>query len=214
MVTSSGLASGSRQLKFLARSVPRLPRSSSAGLGHHLKYQAPSSVSKRCSTASLSTDDRGKSLHACRRELLLAAIFTAATQQDLAGAAESSFLERALPGTEKASIPPGYTANATKLIGALQDAIQLDVNGASEKEVRRKADEAKSSMRDFVSNWRTDKNLQQEISYVQITGTLQDLAKFYQKNGQRARLTADDGKRMLDRLQAAKSSLPSLPDPK
>ena len=30
---------------------------------------------------------------------------------------------------------PGYTANATKLIGALQDAIQLDVNGASEKEV-------------------------------------------------------------------------------
>ena len=106
-------------------------------------------------------------------------------------------------------------------------------------------------MRDFVSNWRTDKNLQQEISYVQITGeqhdnfiasswpvqtaieliqlhlmitfsifsfacagTLQDLAKFYQKNGQRARLAADDGKRMLDRLQAAKSSLPSLPDPK
>ena len=41
-------------------------------------------------------------------------------------------------------------------------------------------------------------------------GTLQDLAQFYQKNGQRARISADQGQKMLGRLNLAKSSLDKL----
>lgn len=41
-------------------------------------------------------------------------------------------------------------------------------------------------------------------------GTLQNLAKFYQKNGQRARITADQGEKMLEGLKLAKTSLDKL----
>ena len=41
------------------------------------------------------------------------------------------------------------------------------------------------------------------------TGTLQELATFYKKNGQRARINKSDGGHMLERLKAAKSLLPS-----
>lgn len=43
-----------------------------------------------------------------------------------------------------------------------------------------------------------------------FAGTLQDLAKFYQKNGQRARITADQGEKMLEGLKLAKTSLDKL----
>ena len=50
----------------------------------------------------------------------------------------------------------------------------------------------------------------QPLSCPWSAGTLQDLAKFYQKNGQRARITADQGEKMLEGLKLAKTSLDKL----
>ncbi|KAK9832962.1 hypothetical protein WJX74_003012 [Apatococcus lobatus] len=170
---------------------------------HGLGYRRPDEATQHTSNSP------ADSLPTGRRHILCAFLLTATFAQGVAGA-ELDFLEKALPKQASESIPPGYTSNASRLVGALQAAIELDIKGASEKEVRRKADEAKMSIRDFVSSWRSTKVVQSDPSYLQITGTLQDLAQFYQKNGQRARITADQGQKMLDKLKLAKSSLDKL----
>ena len=53
-----------------------------------------------------------------------------------------------------------------------------------------------------ISIWQTD------LSSA-IAGTLQELAAFYKKNGQRARISTADGSHLLEKLKAAKSLLPA-----
>ncbi|GAB4820470.1 hypothetical protein N2152v2_007516 [Parachlorella kessleri] len=108
----------------------------------------------------------------------------------------------------------GYQEFAVKLIQSLEDAIQVDLDGAEEREVRRKADPAKNLVREFVQKWRDAPLLQEQQSHRRISDTIQQLGRFYQTNGVRARLSQDVGSQLLRQLHQAEEALPPLPEQK
>ncbi|KAI7845229.1 hypothetical protein COHA_001273 [Chlorella ohadii] len=76
-------------------------------------------------------------------------------------------------------------------------------------QVRRAADPAKSLVREFLGRWKDNPAVAGEESYVQLTSAIQQLGTFYQRNGQRARLTSEAGQAVLDALDAAEAALPA-----
>jgi hypothetical protein len=110
--------------------------------------------------------------------------------------------------------PADYQDIAWKLADALRDAIDTDVSGAEEREVRRKADPAKDLVRQFLAKYRAAGSLDSEESYQQLNATIRELGAFYTSKGQRARLDLDTGRKLLDRLQAAEDALPPRKEPK
>ncbi|KAK9825441.1 hypothetical protein WJX81_008200 [Elliptochloris bilobata] len=124
-----------------------------------------------------------------------------ATHADVLGLAEPS----------PTNLPKGYPEFALKLVGALRDAVELDLEGADEREVRRKADPAKALVKEWVSRWRDERTVTSEASYKQISAALQQLGEFYMRKGQRARLPRADGDQLLRRLGAAELALPPRP---
>eukprot|EP00891_Asterochloris_glomerata_P004080 jgi/Astpho2/4080/Aster-x1198 len=67
-------------------------------------------------------------------------------------------------------LPRGYEDTSRKLIGALQDALQADMDGAPEKEVRRRANPAQGFVKDWVGKWRDDVAVRGSDSHREITG--------------------------------------------
>ena len=111
-------------------------------------------------------------------------------------------------------LPEGYLKTARSLIEALRDAVDMDLSGAPEIEVRRKADPAKDLVRQFMSRWREAPIVRDDVSYAQLTGAIRDLGEFYTKNGQRSRLSEKVGQTLLARLEAAENALPPAPEKK
>ena len=118
------------------------------------------------------------------------------------------------PAVADVPLPQGYQDTARSLVIALRDAVDADLSGAEEREVRRKADPAKDLVRQFMSRWRDVPIVREDPSYTQLTGTIKDLGEFYMKNGQRARLPEDVGKALLARLDVAEGALPPAPEKK
>jgi hypothetical protein len=75
-------------------------------------------------------------------------------------------------------------------------------------QVRRAADPAKSLVREFLTRWKGNRAVEGEESYRQLASAIQQLGAFYQRNGQRARLSGEAGRAVLDTLDAAEAALP------
>jgi len=117
-----------------------------------------------------------------------------------------------LPATATASadidLPRGYLDTARSLVEALRDAVDTDLSGAPEREVRRKADPAKDLVRQFMTKWKDVPLVRDDVSYTQLTEAIKELGEFYIKNGQRSRLPENVGQALLARLEAAENALP------
>jgi len=96
----------------------------------------------------------------------------------------------------------------------LRDAIDADLDGLPEYEVRRKADPAKDLVKTFMTRWKDVPVVKEDPSYAQLIQSIQELGQFYQKNGQRARMNLSTGKSILDHLEAAEVALPEREEPK
>lgn len=112
------------------------------------------------------------------------------------------------------ALPTAYENTARSLVEALRDSIDADLSGAPEREVRRKADPAKDLVRQFMTRWRDAPIVRDDESYRQLMAAIQELGQYYMAQGQRARLTTDVGKGLLDRLDAAEAALPPAPENK
>lgn len=123
-------------------------------------------------------------------------------------------LSAPLPASADVALPESYQKTARSLVEALRDAVDADLSGAEEREVRRKADPAKDLVRQFMSRWRDVPLVRDDASYAQLTSTIRELGEFYMKNGQRARLPEDVGQALLARLDAAEGALPPAPEKK
>eukprot|EP00798_Chlamydomonas_sp_ICE-L_P006893 gene6893-30870_t len=92
-------------------------------------------------------------------------------------------------------------------------------SGALEREVRRKADPAKESIRDFVAKWSGNPRVRNHPSHDEILAAITTLGAFYRKNGSRTRMDAETAAAISVHLDAAEASLvadgnqaPSLAD--
>jgi len=110
---------------------------------------------------------------------------------------------------EESKLPKGYLELSSKLAEALREAIEMDMSDAKEIEVRRKADTAKGLVKDWLSDWRDNGLVSTSTSHRQIKSTILQLGQFYSKNGQRARLSSEVGRTLLDNLGAAIAVLPA-----
>ncbi|KAK9823752.1 hypothetical protein WJX72_005160 [[Myrmecia] bisecta] len=160
----------------------------------------------RCVCSAGETESRPCKFMLQRRSLLLSA--TAAATAAVVNAPESRAFDL-LPVTERpGALPKGYEDLARKLVQALKESIVVDRDGATENEIRRKADPAKDLVKQWVSKWNGDRIVKDEDSYKQVTAALQELGAFYTKNGQRSRLTKATAESLLAKLQAAEDALP------
>jgi Photosystem II Pbs27 len=114
----------------------------------------------------------------------------------------------AAAAADNIELPKGYLDTARSLVEALRDAVDTDLSGAPEREVRRKADPAKDLVRQFMTRWKDVPLVKDDVSYTQLTGAIKELGEFYMKNGQRSRLPDDIGQALLARLEAAENALP------
>ncbi|GMH43124.1 hypothetical protein BSKO_11046 [Bryopsis sp. KO-2023] len=106
----------------------------------------------------------------------------------------------------KPPVPKAYYEFVDKLTTQLIETIDLEASGASEIEVRRKADDAKNLVREFVLSWRGDIRVSKEASYKEIAEALTELGNFYMKNGQRMKLPSDLSAEIRGHLEAAKAA--------
>lgn len=65
-----------------------------------------------------------------------------------------------------------------------------------------------------MTRWRDAPIVRDDESYRQLMAAIQELGQYYMAQGQRARLTTDVGKGLLDRLDAAEAALPPAPENK
>lgn len=140
--------------------------------------------------------------HSDRREILIGALLTPIM------AATSLVAPNSATAAADIELPKGYLDTARSLVDALRDAIDTDLSGAEEREVRRKADPAKDLVRQFMTRWKDAPIVRDDVSYTQLTGAIRDLGEFYMKNGQRSRLPENVGQALLARLEAAENALP------
>lgn len=142
-----------------------------------------------------------------RRTLLLTLLGTSiagGSCLELAGAAVASAPE----------LPDAYAETALSLVKTLREAIEADLDGLPEYEVRRKADPAKDLVKTFMTRWKDVPIVKEDPSYAQLIQSIQELGQFYQKNGQRARMNLGTGRSILDHLDAAEAALPEREEPK
>lgn len=116
--------------------------------------------------------------------------------------------------SDAAELPDAYAETALSLIRTLRDAIEADLDGLPEYEVRRKADPAKDLVKTFMTRWKDAPVVKEDPSYAQLIQSIQELGQFYQRNGQRARMNLRTGKSILDHLEAAEVALPEREEPK
>jgi hypothetical protein len=88
---------------------------------------------------------------ACRYSLSLAACFALLTRRTLA-----------------------YVEAVRDIVAALTDTITFEASGASEREVRRRADPAKASIERFLRDWKGSPLVSSQPSYVALVGAWQE----------------------------------------
>ncbi|EFJ50297.1 hypothetical protein VOLCADRAFT_116830 [Volvox carteri f. nagariensis] len=107
-----------------------------------------------------------------------------------------------------------YRQLVKRLSEGLSDSIEAEASGASEAEVRRKADPAKDTVREFVRKWRDNPRVSGDITHAEVKEALSELGEFYMAYGQRTKLTPPVRESVLKHLAAAKEALPAEPEKK
>ena len=104
---------------------------------------------------------RTKRLLALQRRTAIAARRCAASRYSLSLAACFALLTR---GTL------AYVTAVRDIVAALTDTITFEASGASEREVRRRADPAKASIERFLRDWKGSPLVSSQPSYVALVG--------------------------------------------
>ncbi|GFR47648.1 hypothetical protein Agub_g9391 [Astrephomene gubernaculifera] len=130
------------------------------------------------------------------------ALFTLA-----AGALSLSLLPGSVHADEDAKLPKEYRQLVKRLSEGLRETIEAEASGASEAEVRRKADPAKDTVREFVRKWRDNARVSGDITHAEIKEALAELGEYYMAHGQRARLSPGVRDSVLGHLDAARAAL-------
>lgn len=112
----------------------------------------------------------------------------------------------------RVTLPKDFVATAYDLIDALRESIDLDVSGAPEREVRRKAEPAKDLVKRFINNYSDAPVISLDPSCREIRFAVQELGEFYRVKGQRQRMDAETSASILRHLEEAEKSLPERPE--
>jgi hypothetical protein len=110
--------------------------------------------------------------------------------------------ERTKSGKE---LPKAYLKSAREVVKTMRES--LKENPKDNAKFRRSADAAKESIRDYLSNWRGQKTVAGEESYVELENVIRALAKFYSKAGPSAPLPDEVKTEILDDLNKAEEFL-------
>nr|BAC42906.1 unknown protein [Arabidopsis thaliana] len=110
--------------------------------------------------------------------------------------------ERTKSGKE---LPKAYLKSAREVVKTMRES--LKENPRDNAKFRRSADAAKESIRDYLSNWRGQKTVAGEESYVELENVIRALAKFYSKAGPSAPLPDEVKTEILDDLNKAEEFL-------
>ncbi|GLC42054.1 hypothetical protein PLESTM_001281000 [Pleodorina starrii] len=115
---------------------------------------------------------------------------------------------------EETKLPKEYRQLVKRLSEGLSESIEAEASGASEAEVRRKADPAKDTVREFVRKWRDNPRVSSDITHAELKEALAELGEFYLAYGQRTKLTPPVRESVLRHLSAARAALPGEPEKK
>ncbi len=175
---------------------------------HPLPAAAGRALAARCAAVQPARADAEPtpSAPAASRRHLLAAAATV-----LAAAAAPPPPAAAAAAAAEAALPAAYLELARALAAALREAVEADLGGAPEREVRRRADPAKDLVKKFVGRWRGAPEVAGAASYAELTAAVQELGEYYRAAGARAALTGAAGGRVLARLAAAEAALGPAP---
>ncbi|KAK3190047.1 hypothetical protein Dsin_029608 [Dipteronia sinensis] len=102
-------------------------------------------------------------------------------------------------------LPKAYLKTARELVKTLRESLKEDPKDIAK--FRRNADAAKESIRDYLSNWRGQKTVAGEESYVELEKAIRSLASFYSKAGPSAPLPDEIKSEILNGLNTAEESL-------
>ncbi|KAK4283354.1 hypothetical protein QN277_000312 [Acacia crassicarpa] len=102
-------------------------------------------------------------------------------------------------------LPKAYLKSAREVVKTLRDSLNEDPNEITK--FRRTADAAKESIREYLSNWKGQKAVVQEESYVELEKAIRSLANFYSKAGPSAPLPEEVKSEILVNLNSAEESL-------
>ncbi|KAL5712699.1 hypothetical protein ACHQM5_014844 [Ranunculus cassubicifolius] len=98
-----------------------------------------------------------------------------------------------------------YLKSAREVVKTLRDSLKEDPKDNAK--FRRTADSAKESIREYLSDWRGQKKVVTEESYIAIEKAIRALAGFYSKAGPSAALPAEVKSNILDDLTTAEENL-------
>ena len=82
------------------------------------------------------------------------------------------------------------------------------VASAARVQVRRRADNAREPVREFLTRWKSDSRVIGSRTYGEMSGTLSDLGQYYMKRGQRSAIDRETADKLLARLDVAEGGLP------
>lgn len=74
--------------------------------------------------------------------------------------------------------------------------------------MRRKADGARDSVRQFIDKWKRDPRVRDSEACIETAAALEELGQYYMRRGQRAALDRDSAVSILAHLAAAEAALP------
>ena len=75
-------------------------------------------------------------------------------------------------------------------------------------QVRRKADQAKEPVREFINKWKDRPNVQNTLVYRETAESLEELGQYYINRGQRSALDKRTAGSILEHLKRAEAALP------
>lgn len=116
-------------------------------------------------------------------------------------------LSPAEAATEDKKLPKEYTELVKRIVSSLRESLQAEASGASEREVRRKAEPAKEAVMDYVGKWQANPKVSDDPSSEEIKKALAELGAFYKAKGSRSRLTDEVRGTVLGHLAAAEAAL-------
>ncbi|KAG8370205.1 hypothetical protein BUALT_Bualt14G0092900 [Buddleja alternifolia] len=102
-------------------------------------------------------------------------------------------------------LPKGYLKSAREVVKTLRESLNEDTKDNAK--FRRTADAAKESIRDYLNNWRGQKTVANEESYVMLEKAIRALASFYSKAGPSAPLPEKVKSEILSDLTTAEEFL-------
>ncbi|KAJ3673287.1 hypothetical protein LUZ60_006661 [Juncus effusus] len=102
-------------------------------------------------------------------------------------------------------LPKAYLKSAREVVKNLRESLEEDSDDIVQ--FRRKADSAKEAIKDYLSDWRGQKSVSAEESYIELEKVIRLLAEFYSKAGPSALLSNEIKSQILNELKTAEEFL-------